>query len=953
MKKKIYVAFIFMFFMLVSFGLNANANSYLSDKTETVYNSSNGLLTAKANTICQTEDGYIWIGQYAGLTKYDSKSFNLIEEYQDFQTTGVTALAAVGNKLFIGTQSGLYLKDENGKITKFQTDHESISVKDIKTVNNTVFAATDKGLYRYRINIDDSIKSKSTKSCINVSPYDSENCFYVLDDFTVWGTLSESSSYYSSGDYSIKTVFFKDDILYLGTSSGTLLKREKEGNEYKVTVIAEYLGAINDIIYYDDLLFVASDQGLTTVDKNDNPSTLGNLQVNKMLQKMMVDYEGNLWVASSSDGISKITKNELVDYFYDFGSTNKDTINAIEKYNGCIYVAGTNGIYIFNEKKHENVSNSLAYNLLNVRIRDLEVYKNKLYIATYDSDDFDLVIYDAEADEIEYVGAGKLIDSDGSVKKAGQIRCFTQAGGYLYIGTNEGVSRYDGTNFLNKKLYKRPLYMYYDEIDQKIYMALEDVGINYTDIDLNDVYDLDEDLNAALKCLRVNDGLLFNNNNKLYFYKDEKITAINADFVGSITEILYLDNKYIIGTDTNIYITNDIFDENSKYTILDNSNGLKGNLNANATGYYNENDKTYYFASTEGVYLYNLDTKFSKTSRKIAVDAILADDVLLEYPNVNLDSNVNRLSIQFSVLSFVNDRHFKIYYKLEGIDPNYRVMEADETYKIEYTNIKGGDYNLSIYTLDNDGTQSFNTISINIVKAKKFYEQAWFWVLISFLTLLLIAFVNILIIHIKNVKSRQRESELKAITLESIEAIARTIDAKDSYTNGHSIRVGRYSRIIGEALGISGDELENLYYIALLHDIGKISIELNILNKPGKLTDEEFEKIKSHTTAGGKILKGISTIPHIVEGAMYHHERYDGKGYPEGLAGENIPYIARIICCADCYDAMATRRTYKEPYSKEKIISEFERCKGTQFDPHMADVVVELIKNNKLKVEVN
>ena len=121
-----------------------------------------------------------------------------------------------------------------------------------------------------------------------------------------------------------------------------------------------------------------------------------------------------------------------------------------------------------------------------------------------------------------------------------------------------------------------------------------------------------------------------------------------------------------------------------------------------------------------------------------------------------------------------------------------------------------------------------------------------------------------------------------------------------------------------------------------------------ILNKPGKLTDEEFAIMKSHTTKGAKILADISTIPNIVEGAKYHHERYGGGGYPEGLKGEEIPYIARIICCADCYDAMATRRVYKDPYPKEKIIDEFEKCKNTQFDPKIADVVIKLIKEGKL-----
>ena len=206
-----------------------------------------------------------------------------------------------------------------------------------------------------------------------------------------------------------------------------------------------------------------------------------------------------------------------------------------------------------------------------------------------------------------------------------------------------------------------------------------------------------------------------------------------------------------------------------------------------------------------------------------------------------------------------------------------------------------------------------------------------------------------LFVRYKTRQSLKRQLEYKNITVESIQAIARTIDAKDEYTNGHSIRVGYYSKIIAENMGMSADEVDNIYYIALLHDIGKIAIPDSILNKPGRLTDEEFAVMKSHTTRGAAILKGISTIPQIVEGAKSHHEKYDGSGYPEGLRGEEIPFVARIICCADCFDAMASKRVYKEPYSLDVILSEFERCAGTQFDPEIARVVVDLISSGKLK----
>ena len=221
--------------------------------------------------------------------------------------------------------------------------------------------------------------------------------------------------------------------------------------------------------------------------------------------------------------------------------------------------------------------------------------------------------------------------------------------------------------------------------------------------------------------------------------------------------------------------------------------------------------------------------------------------------------------------------------------------------------------------------------------------------IIGILAVAAIVLLNILIIRIKTKQSLKRQLEYKNITVESIQAIARTIDAKDEYTNGHSIRVGYYSKIIAENLNMSSDEVDNIYYIALLHDIGKIAIPDSILNKPGRLTEEEFAVMKSHTTRGARILQGISTIPHIIEGAKSHHEKYDGTGYPEGLKGENIPYVARIIGCADCFDAMASKRVYKAPFNLDTIIAEFRRCSGTQFDPQIAKVVVMLIETGKLK----
>ncbi len=190
----------------------------------------------------------------------------------------------------------------------------------------------------------------------------------------------------------------------------------------------------------------------------------------------------------------------------------------------------------------------------------------------------------------------------------------------------------------------------------------------------------------------------------------------------------------------------------------------------------------------------------------------------------------------------------------------------------------------------------------------------------------------------------KKTRQVEMVTMHSIMSIANTIDAKDKYTSGHSIRVAKCSAAIAERLGWSEEEQQNLQYVALLHDIGKIGIPDAVLNKPSQLTEEEFAMIKKHPIIGGEILKEIHTIPHVQEGALFHHERYDGKGYPHGLKGRNIPLYARIVCIADTYDAMSTDRVYRKRLPNEQIIAEYEKHKGTQFDPNLTKLFIRMLK---------
>jgi len=198
---------------------------------------------------------------------------------------------------------------------------------------------------------------------------------------------------------------------------------------------------------------------------------------------------------------------------------------------------------------------------------------------------------------------------------------------------------------------------------------------------------------------------------------------------------------------------------------------------------------------------------------------------------------------------------------------------------------------------------------------------------------------------------REAQHKERVMFEQTAEALANAIDAKDRYTRGHSARVAMVSRQIAEKAGLPEDECEKVYFEALLHDVGKIGVHDDIINKEGRLTDEEFRQIKLHPVFGNQILSSIQQSPYLSLGAHYHHERYDGTGYPDGLVGEAIPESARIISVADAYDAMTSSRSYRSAIPPEKVRQELAEGIGKQFDPKFAGIMLDLIDSGEVRTE--
>lgn len=275
-----------------------------------------------------------------------------------------------------------------------------------------------------------------------------------------------------------------------------------------------------------------------------------------------------------------------------------------------------------------------------------------------------------------------------------------------------------------------------------------------------------------------------------------------------------------------------------------------------------------------------------------------------------------------------------------NIDSNDNVTAVGLDYNLD---IEAGEYSTFGFILFSGQTYEIEDFTIKATPVYKVTHFALFYVLCVLSLIWLIAVCSTLSVRIMSIYYKRRREMDRQIIVQSINTFTNFIDAKDPYTKGHSSRVAQYTRMIASHMDFSEEELDNIYYIGLLHDVGKMSIPDAILNKPAKLTPEERKIIETHTTQGAEMLKEFSAIPDIISGALYHHERYDGAGYPQGLKGEDIPLIARIICVADSYDAMSSFRCYRDALSKEEIMNELDVCAGKQFDPEIAAIMLDLI----------
>ena len=975
-KKRLFVIALTFILLLTSLNI-PSAYAFWEEKettfVTTVYNDQNGLPTGEANTILQTRDGYIWIGSYGGLIKYDGTTFRNYSLEGTIDSSSIRSLYEDSQgRLWIGTNDkGVVVLEENEfKTITGPDDYSFLCIRDFtESSNGTIYVASNSGVASitdYTLSpIMDGQIYENTVYNIGADCYDRiwcamDNgvCGVIATDGEV--TLLESGTFL--GEYDVYSLTCHENKVYLGSSEKIFaevtllnegLSKESFDTSYTTT---DQTSTHNDINVSEDgdilvsgltgLYIKYADGTILEFDENDSAYSVNSA---------IIDYEGDIWLASSSTGVTKYAKG----YFYNNNAQSgleNVSINTITKSGDMYYIGSDERLYICDSNWNQ-MENKLTEALNGTRVRQAITDKSgNVWLATYSG----VYCYNPKSSEIT-----TYTTEDGLLNDKVRV-VFECADGNIAAGTQSGISFIGNGKILknyghDEGLTVPSILCFLQTEDGTLYAGSDGGGIyaiKESDVTNHSFEDGLEE-GVVLRIIENTDdpGFFVSAGSSLYYWDDagfKKLTNWSKG-AGSIFDMYdnqgYLwvfQNNGILAVNKEQLIHN-IPAETITYSF---HHGLTGSLNANTWNYL-DNEENLYVVTRNGVCVFYF-TEIKNSEPKGIINNVTVDDVVYDNPKeINISSDANRVTITFSTLSFSGTSTLKMSYMLKGFDTEKTILDSTQTESLSYTNLPGGDYTfiLDIYDSHNPNMKERYTVTIH--KEKKLIEVPAFWVFVGFMLVLVTALILQLISRRKIKRLEARRKEYQGIVEQSLLTFARTIDAKDSYTNGHSTRVAMYAREIAKRYGMSDYEQERIYYMGLLHDIGKIGVPDDILTKEEKLTDAEMDIIKTHPAIGGDILADFNAIPGISDGARYHHERFDGTGYCEGKKGHDIPVVARIIAVADTYDAMSSDRCYRKALSTEVIISELEKAAGTQLDPDFVAIMLEMIEGGSVPYSIN
>ncbi|MGN1180124.1 MAG: HD domain-containing phosphohydrolase [Suilimivivens sp.] len=948
------------------------------DYVVTVYNEKNGLPTGEANVVMQTSDGYIWIGSYGGLIRYDGTNFvNYSEKEAGLISSSVRSLFEDSRgRMLIGTNdAGVFVYDNN-EFTKIEgpEDHSFLCIRDFaEDENGVIYAASSSGLAEIKENtlvpVDDEKIAGNTVYSIGIDNYGrvwcslSQGICDIVEQGKVVAQLPSDYFFEDTEIYCIASGNVGD--IYLGTAGNQIARvlcRDEgfEKDSFEVTHFdTEEVTTHNQIrVCEDGRILVSGLRGFGCITAADSFYQFGENQHATSINAATFDYEGNLWLASTSLGIVKYSKG-CFESPNEKAGLNGTALNTVVKLDKEYYVGTDEGLLAF-DKDWNAVENPLTRALSGNRIRHMIVTEDGLlWIASYYGSG--LVSYDPGTEEIVFYGSEEGLVNEG-------VRVLLElSDGSIAAGTQSGISIIkDGRIVKNytkedKNGLKNGTILCLAEGPDGVLLAGSDGGGIYAILgDEIQNYGFEQGLSEGVVLRLLQDtegtGWFVSAGSSLYYFEDGSFRKLSnfKKSAGSIFDFYIMDGKLWMMQNNGILAADreELVLGNDVETILYGASyGLTGSLNANTWNYLDE-EGTLYLVTRSGISLFRFAPAHNPLPRGI-INEIQVDQKIYQNPKeLTVNEDATRITIDFSTLSYTGTTVSKMSYQLLGFDQRETVIADEKNSSISYTNLPGGNYTFCLKIFDPADPKTSYEYRVPIYKEKKITEFPLFWILVLTILMLMFAGISYFIARAKISRIKKRQKEYQDIVEQFMMAFAKLIDAKDPYTNGHSIRVAWYSREIAKRLQMSQEEQERIYYIALMHDIGKVGIPDSILKKEGKLTDEEMDVIRTHPAIGGRILKDCTALKGIAEGAQYHHERFDGTGYCMGLKGEEIPLIARIIGVADAYDAMSNARCYRKALDKEVIIGELTRGAGTQFDPDIVPIMLQMIEEGSVPVDL-
>lgn len=935
-----------------------------------LYDSSNGLPTSDANAVIQTSDGFIWVGSYSGLIRYDGNEFyrydssygipSVISLFEDSKKRLWIGTNDSGAACMNGTEFTIYDNIEGLKsasIRDFEEDSSGNII--IATKMGMAYVGTDDVMHvidDQQLNIEDIRELKNDGTGV-IFGHTNTGSFFTFEDMHVTSFYNGPALGFGHIN-AVCPVPSEKGKVYLGTTENEIICGDLADGMKNCTVTdVSPLVNINEISDIGGTLWICADNGVGYIDGSGVFRTLDNIPMNNSVDDVICDYEGNLWFTSSRQGIMKISPSDFTDINKAAGLP-EFVVNSTCVNGGDLYIGTDSGLYILDEKTLRQKENDLTEFLSSSRIRCIKNdSKGNIWFCTYNGlicrkKDGSIVTFD----EDDGLGTNKTRVSE------------ELSDGRIVVSTNNGVFfikdfEIAGHVSSDNGLTNAEILTICEGDNGQILLGSNGSGLYI--VDGNNVTRIPRTPGNAEGSGGIRSDVILrikkNPHNDVYWIiTSSSISYMKDGEINTVTEFPYSNNFDIffdedggawILSSNGVYVTTErkLISNEMDFLFYDTSCGLPSVATANSRSFMTENEDIY-IAGSKGVSRINMSSiQNSSSDIRLAVPFVEIDGKLYGAVNdtITIPPDATRITVYGYALTY-SLKNPLVSCMLAGVDKEPSVMLRSNMKPSTYTNLAGGVYTYKLSVINPITGADIQTEYLTITKQKSLIEQYWFQLLMivagGIAVFLLFEFI-----HRKRELALIREQEKKQLLIDEMtQAFAKCVDMKDKYTNGHSFRVAEYSKLLAEKCGMNEKEIAQLYNVALLHDIGKISIPDNVLNKPGRPTDEEYEILKSHTTNGYEVLKDITIAPELSFGAGYHHERLDGKGYPNGLKGDEIPFVAQIIAVADTFDAMYSTRPYRKQMDVKDVLAELKRVSGTQLNGEIVDHLVELVDEGKI-----